>query len=167
MQTRFDSFTYQDAQHNNVTATLTAQQIAAIAAVEIPLVVAPDPGNNNNGSATWTYNIADQAFDFLAAGETLTLTFMAQVDTNYAPYNTVVIRPFTITITGTNDAPTATASSGSLTEFSGSGPGNRHVSGTISFADADLSDRPVVGTIFNSFTYVDSVWEQYQFDFDR
>ena len=157
VQTRFDSFTYQDAQNNNVTATLTAQQIAAIAAVKIPLVVVPDPGNNNNGSATWTYNIADQAFDFLAAGETLTLTFMAQVDTNYPPYNTVVIRPFTITITGTNDAPTATASSGSLTEFSGSGPGNRHVSGTVSFADADLSDRPVVGTIFNSFTYVDLV----------
>ena len=46
-----------------------------------------DPAGKNIGQATWTYNIADGAFDFLAVGETLTLTYMARVDNNYAPFN--------------------------------------------------------------------------------
>jgi hypothetical protein len=63
--------------------TLNAQQLADIKAVEVPLVVVAAPGNNNIGTATWTYNIPDTAVDFLAAGETLTLTYMAEVDSNY------------------------------------------------------------------------------------
>ena len=35
--------------------------MADIAAVEVTLTVVPDPGNNNNGSATWTYSVADGA----------------------------------------------------------------------------------------------------------
>ena len=81
----FSSFTYQDAQHNDVTSGLNAQQLADIAAVEVDLVLVPDPGNNNTGFATWTYSVPDDAFDFLAAGETLTLTYKARVDNNYAP----------------------------------------------------------------------------------
>ena len=33
------------------------------------------PTATNTGSATWTYSVPDGAFDFLAAGETLTLTY--------------------------------------------------------------------------------------------
>ena len=51
---KFTSFTYQNAAHRDVTATLNAQQLADIAAVEAKLVPVPDPGNNNNGSATWS-----------------------------------------------------------------------------------------------------------------
>jgi fibronectin-binding autotransporter adhesin len=98
----FDSFTYQNAQHNDVTATLTAQQLAAIAAVEVPLVVVPDPGNTNIGSATWTYSVADGALDFLAAGEILTLIYRATVDDSHGG---VITSPLTVSITGTNDAP--------------------------------------------------------------
>jgi VCBS repeat-containing protein len=98
----FASFTYQNAQNNDVTATLTAQQLAAIAAVEVPLVVVPDPGNTNIGSATWTYSVADGAFDFLAAGEILTLIYGATVDDGHGG---VVTGPLTVSITGTNDTP--------------------------------------------------------------
>ncbi len=42
----FVSFTYQNAQHQDVTATLNAQQLADIQALEVPLVVVPAPGNN-------------------------------------------------------------------------------------------------------------------------
>ena len=87
VKTAFDSFTYQNAGHTDVTATLTAAQLAAIHAVEVPLVVVQDPAGINHGVATWTYSIADGAFDFLAAGEVLTLTYMAQVDNNFAPNN--------------------------------------------------------------------------------
>ena len=66
VKTSFDSFSYQNAQHIDVTATLNAQQLADIAAVEVKLSLVPDPGNNNNGSVAWTYSVADGAFDFLA-----------------------------------------------------------------------------------------------------
>ncbi len=69
----FNSFTYQNAQHLDVTATLNAQHLADIQALEVPLVVVQTPGNNNNGTATWTYNIPNTAVEFLSAGETLTL----------------------------------------------------------------------------------------------
>ena len=95
----FSSFTLQDAQHNDVTAILNAQQLAAIKAVEASVVVVPDLGNNNNGSVTWTYSLPDKNFAFLTTGETLILTYLAEVDTNYAPNNTAVFTPVTITIT--------------------------------------------------------------------
>ena len=109
---QFSSFTYQNAQGDNVTATLTAEQLAAITAVEVPLAVVQDPNGKNTGTATWTYNIADGAFDFLASGETLTLTYLARVDNNYAPNNETTFVPFTIVITGTNDKPTLSATGG-------------------------------------------------------
>ncbi len=110
VKTNFDSFTYQNALHTDVTTTLTAAQLAAIHAVEVPLVVVQDPAGINHGVATWTYKIADGAFDFLAAGEMLTLTYMAHVDNNFAASNESKEVPFTITITGTNDVPVITTS---------------------------------------------------------
>ena len=50
--------------------TLTAQQETAL---EAALTLTPG-ANTNNGSATWSYDVTDSKFDFLAAGETLTLT---------------------------------------------------------------------------------------------
>ena len=52
---KFDSFAYKDAHNNDVTASLTAEQLAAILAVEIPLQVVQGAGNKNTGFATWTY----------------------------------------------------------------------------------------------------------------
>ncbi len=118
---QFSSFTYKNAQQSDVTATLTAEQLAAITAVEVPLNVVQDPNGKNIGTATWTYSVADGAFDFLAAGETLTLTYLARVDNNFAPNNETTFVPFTIVITGTNDKPTITASGGEITERIGTG----------------------------------------------
>ena len=59
-----------------------------------------------------------------------------------------------MTITGTNDAPTIATTSGSITELPGTGNATiDHATGTIAFADPDLTDRPVVSTQFTSFTY--------------
>ena len=91
----FVSLKLLNAQNNDITATLTSQQIAAVAA---QLVVTPSAGNSNNGSATWTYSVADTAFNFLTAGETLTLTYDAVVNNNYLPLDQVTTDPFTITI---------------------------------------------------------------------
>ena len=96
VQAAFSSFAYENAQHADVTATLTAEQLAAITAVKVPLTVVQDPNGKNTGKATWTYTVADGAFDFLAAGETLSLTYMARVDNNYGPSNETAFVPFTI-----------------------------------------------------------------------
>jgi VCBS repeat-containing protein len=157
---QFSSFAYKNAQGANVTATLTAEQLAAITAVEVPLVVVQDPNGKNTGQATWTYNIADGAFDFLAAGETLTLTYMARVDNNYTPSNETTFVPFTIVITGTNDKPTLSATGGEITERIGTGNTVIDtVTGTVTFADVDLTDRPVVSAAISTtdpFRYYDA-----------
>ncbi|MEH2624091.1 VCBS repeat-containing protein [Bradyrhizobium sp. AZCC 1719] len=160
VSTQFSSFIYQNAQGADVTATLTAQQLAAIKAVEVPLSVVQDPNGKNIGTATWTYNIADGAFDFLAAGETLKLTYMARVDNNYAPSNETTFVPFTIVITGTNDKPTISATGGEITERIGTGNTVIDtVSGTVTFGDVDLTDRPVVSAAISTtdpFRYYDA-----------
>ncbi|WFU16380.1 VCBS domain-containing protein [Bradyrhizobium sp. CB3481] len=160
VSTQFSSYTYKNAQGVEVTATLTAQQKAAITAVEVPLVVAQDPNGKNIGTATWTYNVSDGAFDFLAAGETLTLTYMARVDNNYAPSNETTFVPFTIVVTGTNDKPTLSATAGEITERIGTGnTAVDTVTGTVTFADVDLTDRPVVSAAISTsdpFRYYDA-----------
>ncbi len=157
---QFSSFAYKNAQGDNVTATLTAEQLAAITAVEVPLVVVQDPNGKNTGQATWTYNIADGAFDFLASGETLTLTYLARVDNNYKQGNETTFVPLTIVITGTNDKPTLSAAGGEITERIGTGnTAVDTVTGTVIFADADLTDRPVVSAAISTtdpFRYYDA-----------
>ena len=76
-------------------------------------------GNTNNGSATWTYSVADSAFDFLADGEILTLTYTATVNDGHGG---VVTKPITVTVTGTNDTPVITSAPqiGAITEITGS-----------------------------------------------
>jgi VCBS repeat-containing protein len=160
VQAAFSSFVYGNAQQVDVTATLTAEQLAAIKAIEVPLVVVQDPNGKNTGQATWTYTIADGAFDFLAAGETVTLTYMARVDNNYGPSNETTFVPFTIVITGTNDKPTLSATGGTITERTGTGnTAVDTVTGSVAFTDVDLTDRPIVSAAISTtdpFRYYDA-----------
>ena len=65
-------------------------------------------GNTNNGAVDWHYSIADGSLDFLAAGETATVTSTIELDDNAfaGKSDTATV---TITITGSNDAPTITS----------------------------------------------------------
>ena len=159
-QATFDTFKYENAQHSNVTASLTQAQIAAIKAVEVPLAVVQDPANKNTGAATWTYSVPDGAFDFLAAGEILTLTYLVRVDNNFGPNNEFAFETITITITGTNDTPTVATSGGTVVERVGTGnTAVDTISGTVTFTDADLTDRPVVSAAISTtepFRYLDA-----------
>jgi VCBS repeat-containing protein len=155
VSTAFDHFKYHDAAGHDVTATLTAEQLNAINAVAVPLVVVQDAGGKNTGAATWTYNVQDHALDFLAEGETLTLTYMARVDNNYAPSDEFTFAPFTITITGTNDVPTIVANltnaSGGVVEDSNvNASGNIATDGTITFNDVDLTDTHTASFVLKS-----------------
>jgi VCBS repeat-containing protein len=150
----FSTFALQDANHNDITSTLTAQQLTAIQAVETSLILVPDPANNNNGTVAWSYNVADAKFDFLGPGETLTLTYLAQVETHAAPpFNTIVSAPITITIIG-EQIPTIAATSGAITEPPGTNNATiDHATGTVTFTDADPTAHPSVSAQFTSFTY--------------
>ncbi len=145
----FASFSYRDANGHDITK-LNAPQLADIKAVESGISVTQGGLNSvGDGTATWTYKIPDGAFDFLAAGEKLTLTFNATVDNNYQPADQTGSGTFTVTITGTNDAPVITSAQQNI-EFAAAGTGTQGGSlpqlpsttttGTLAFADPDLTD---------------------------
>lgn len=66
-------------------------------------------GDHNN--LGWNFNSGTQAFNFLAAGETLTLTYGVQVSDGHGGTDSTNI---TIIIHGTNDAPVLTAPAATL-----------------------------------------------------
>ncbi|MBR0723314.1 VCBS domain-containing protein [Bradyrhizobium manausense] len=144
------NFVYENADQQDVTGSLTALQIQDIVATQIQISVVPDAANTNNGSAVWTYTIPDHVFDFLAAGETLTLTYTILVNDNFSVNPESFPITIAITITGTNDKPVITTSVPTIT-FSGgtSVPGgplttNVPTSGTLTFSDVDLTDTHTV-----------------------
>ena len=120
----FTSFSYSDAQHHDVTSSMTAAQLADIHAVEAALTVVPAPGNANNGSANWAYSVADNKLDFLGAGETLILNYTAKVDDGHGG---VATTPITVIVTGANDDPliaAGTVANGSINVAAGAAPAN-------------------------------------------
>ncbi|AJA66027.1 MULTISPECIES: VCBS domain-containing protein [Bradyrhizobium] len=145
----------------DVTGTLSALQKQDIAATQIQISVVADAGNNNNGSAVWTYTVPDHVFDFLAAGETLTLTYMVRVDNNFSVSPETTVIQITITITGTNDKPVITTSVPTITFEGGTSvPGGPLTSdvpttGTLSFDDVDLTDKHTVSVALTSATLPD------------
>src|SRR5439155_24260076 len=129
------SYTYQNA--TDASLTRTAGQLDA---VDAALTVVQAAGNTNNGSADWTYSVPDSAFDFLADGEVLTLTYTATVNDGHGG---VVTKPLTITVTGTNDA-VAIASApqvGTITEIAVAHNSSMldTITGTITFSDLNWS----------------------------
>ncbi|UFW49091.1 MULTISPECIES: VCBS domain-containing protein [Bradyrhizobium] len=155
------NYVYKNAGQQDVTGTLSALQKQDIAATQVAIQVVPDAANNNNGSAVWTYTIPDHVFDFLAAGETLTLTYMVRVNNNFAVNPESILIPITITIAGTNDKPVITTSVPTITFEGGTsvpgGPLASDVptSGTLSFDDVDLTDTHTVSVKLTSATLPD------------
>ena len=155
------NYVYKSAGQQDVTGSLSALQKQDIAATLIDIQVVADGGNNNNGSAVWTYTIPDHVFDFLAAGETLTLTYMVRINNNFSVNPESTFIPITITITGTNDKPVITTSVPTITFEGGTSvPGGPLVSdeatsGTLDFADVDLTDTHTVSVALTSATLPD------------
>jgi hypothetical protein len=153
------TFTYQNAQHQDITTS--APELKDILTLEnIPLVVVQAPGNTYLGTANWTFNVPDKDFDFLGAGDTLTLTYMAEVDSNYGGGNLATLVPFTITITGTNDAPVITTGAetvafinvGTTTTGPNLPPPVGPTTNKLTFNDPDLTDTHTVSTDLASAT---------------
>src|SRR5439155_996758 len=91
------------------------------------------------GTVGWTYSVADAATDYLAAGQTATEKFTVTIAHGHSRTDDQQV---TITIDGTNEAPTITAAAtdatGSVTEDATTP--NLSTTGTITFNDVALID---------------------------
>src|SRR5262245_1892267 len=103
-----------------------------------------------SGTIATKFSAPDQTFDFLAAGETLTITYNVTVTDNSGASLT---QPVTITVTGSNDAPVLAADA--------SGPHTTiqavQTSGTLTFTDVDLTDHHTASTSVISTTWPSGV----------
>jgi hypothetical protein len=130
------------------TAGLTQLQFADILATAVDLHLFPSPGNANNGKVAWVYEVADKQFDFLAEGETLTLTYHVTVTVNFNGTIEQVEQDLTVVITGTNDQPIITTDQQTQLIHFAAGTGTSGgtlvtadtTGGTFDFKDPDLTD---------------------------
>src|SRR5262249_28700540 len=123
--------------------TLTAAQQAALAAASTLTLSQTDSTGSGAGLIAFSYTAADKTFDFLAFGQTLTITYKVMVTDDHG----VSTQPVIITVIGTNEAPviTSTAQTGAIigdTNIDNSG--NLNVGGTITFTDVNLPDTHTV-----------------------
>ena len=143
----FSGYTY-FAANGTTPLTLTSAQQTAL---EFALTLTPNGGNSHDGSVAWSYQVADNALDFLAYNETLVLTYTASVNDGHGGS---VSTPIKVTIHGTNDVPTIAATSDAITEAPGTNNGTSDLAtGTITFTDVDLTDHPTVTAPFSGYTY--------------
>ena len=98
---------------------------------------------SGDGSIAWTYSISDGALDFLGANDVVTLTYTVQADDHNGGTTSQNV---TITVSGTEDAPTLTSGTqaATVTENADGATGENTethtVSGAVTFNDVDLSD---------------------------
>jgi VCBS repeat-containing protein len=104
----------------------------------------------NSGSSAGvintTFSAVDLAFDYLAAGQHLNITYVVQLDDHAGGVSTQNVQ---VTVVGTNDAPFYIC--GPETEHLVEGQnvnssGNLHANGDLLFTDVDLSDTHTVAT---------------------
>jgi len=115
-------------------------------AIENAFSISPDALNTNNGTINWTYTITEGELDFLAAGETVTAVFTITVNDANGGTDT---QDITINITGANDLPVITVVDvvGDITEGA-----TLSDTGSITFADLDLTDLPTATEVTQSVT---------------
>ena len=127
-------------------------------ATALTAAIGTDSTGSGSGTVGWKFSLADKDVDFLAAGETLTLTYDVTVADNSGAGNaTSAAQTVTITLTGTNDRPSITSAAETatvpeLTNTTGSATADT-ASGTLNFSDVDLDNTHTVGVALAS-----SVW---------
>ncbi|WP_238272782.1 beta strand repeat-containing protein, partial [Methylobacterium cerastii] len=133
-----------------------AALVTALTGVLIPGTITDTSATVTTGTIPLSFSKADGAFDFLAAGEKLTISYDVTVSDQHT--GGTATRPVVITVTGTNDAPVLAADTGThaFTEQSGTTNGvvtatntpatsvNDSLSASLTFTDVDLSDTHTV-----------------------
>jgi VCBS repeat-containing protein len=113
-----------------------------------------DSTGTGNGSVDWNFGIQDKDVDFLAAGETLTVNYTIEV----SDASTNATQTVSVTVTGANDAVAMTGGPGSASVAEQPGMNGSSApdsttpvpTGTLTFADVDLSDLHSVNVAVSS-----------------
>lgn len=98
------------------------------------------------GTINTTFSAPDLAFDYLAAGQHLDITYTVQLDDHAGGVSTQTV---TVTVVGTNDMPIflSPPDCANLVEDQNlDSSGNLHADGDLAFADIDLADTHMVST---------------------
>ncbi|MHC2714471.1 VCBS repeat-containing protein [Bradyrhizobium diazoefficiens] len=116
----------------------------------------------NGGSIGWSFSVADDAIDYLQAGQTLTQKYDVTISDGHGG---TAVQTVTVTIVGTNDAPViiSSAQSGLATEWADMSAAEaantpHTASGAVAFTDVDTLDShtasfaPQGGGYLGSFT---------------
>ncbi|MBK8458534.1 MAG: cadherin-like domain-containing protein [Phyllobacteriaceae bacterium] len=107
--------------------------------------------NATTGAFNWSFAAPqDQLFDYLGAGQSVTITYTLSLNDGFGVVDTV---PISVTITGTNDTPVAVADTKSGSE-------DATITGTVATNDSDIDDgailtytltAPVAGLTLNGY----------------
>jgi len=122
-------------------------------------------GTQNSATLTWDFNSAGEAFDYLATGETLILTYTVKAtDDDGTPLSDT--ETVTITISGTNDG-VFIASDGGGATAAVSIDENLTLVTTVTAGDLDTSDNltfSIIGGVDAGLFGIDSVTGEMTFD---
>ena len=151
-QITFDDVDISDVDHTvdvSLAASGTTTGLPDAATLDSFLTLSGFAVGGGTGSVDWDFSAADQVFDYLAAGETVSLVYTVTFDDLDGG---VASQDITIMVTGTNDAPMTVIDGGdSDTTIFDETDAGLLTNGTISVTDADISDEV--------FVTVDSVVE--------
>jgi VCBS repeat-containing protein len=147
--------TFTDVDLNDIghTATVTAVTVdgedGGLALDDAALIALVTPGTatkvagSDDGSVTLAFSAASTAFDYLADGEVLTLTYTVEIDDGDGG---VTPQTFVVEITGSNDAPVISAITQSdLTEQADTLALTANIA--VTFTDVDLNDIGHTATV--------------------
>ena len=121
------------------TAT-TGPAIPAGLATALASAVTLNQTGTNDGSIAWDFNVANSLVQYLADGETITLTYAVTVTDDSGTGTASTTQDVTVTITGTNDQPAITVVDvvGAVVEDATTP--NLTDTGSVTFAEVDETD---------------------------
>ena len=142
----------------NATATYNSGAVPVENSVDVSALIASGAvtfdsliSDGEQQTIAWHYNPAAADLDWLRDGDTLTFTYVAQVDDGHG---NVGAKNLVITITGTNDVPTidGATSPAPIAESVGDSHAQDipQIDGTISITDQDLGDTLTVSVTGNA-----------------
>ena len=147
-----------------ITGAVATGTTTGLALDETALIALVTPGavtkaaGSSAGSVDLSFSAASTAFDYLAKGEVLTLTYTVAIDDGDGG---ITSQTFTITVTGTNDAPVLIASAPSLTTITEDETANagQTVASFLGAGIADVDHGALQGIAITATTSAHGHWE--------
>jgi large repetitive protein len=131
------TITFDDVDLNDTHSVTVTPKAGNMLGGTLTAQVTTDSTGPGSGMVTWYYDVANAATQYLAVSETATESFTITIDDGSGG---TVSQDVTITITGTNDAPTIGAAVASSSVTEDSAPLVMTTNGTVTFDDVDLAD---------------------------